>query len=59
MKTMYEFTEEVGDTSFVSVRGGGTRWGLGGPLTEGTNEVEAPKGVILSLIHISEPTRPY
>ena len=46
MKTMDEFTEDVGDTSFVSVRGGGTRWGLGGSLTEGTNEVEAPKGVI-------------
>ena len=46
MKTMDEFTEEVGDTSYVAVRGGGTRWGLGGPLTEGTNEVEAPKGVI-------------
>ena len=46
MKTMNDFAEAVGDTSFVAVRGGGTRWSLGGPLTEGTNEVEAPKGVI-------------
>ena len=46
MKTMNDFAEEVGGTSFVAVRGGGTRWSLGGPLTEGTNEVEAPKGVI-------------
>jgi len=46
MKSMQEFTDEIGDTSFVSVRGGGTRWNLGGPLTEGTIEVEAPQGVI-------------
>jgi len=46
MKSMQEFTEEIGDTSFVSVRGGGTRWDLGGPLKEGTIEVEAPQGVI-------------
>ena len=46
MKSMEEFREEIGDTSFVSVRGGGTRWNLGGPLREGTIIVEAPKGVI-------------
>ena len=46
MKTMDDFAEEVGDTSFVSVRGGGTRWDLGGSLMEGTSEVVAPKGVI-------------
>jgi len=46
MKTMDDFAEEVGDTSFVSVRGGGTRWDLGGSLMQGTSEVVAPKGVI-------------
>ena len=46
MKTMDDFAEEVGDTSFVSVRGGGTRWDLGGSLMEGTSEVVAPNGVI-------------
>ena len=46
MKSMEEFTEEIGETSLVSVRGGGTRWHLGGPLAEGTIIVEAPKGVI-------------
>ena len=46
MKSMEEFTEEIGDTSFVSVRGGATRWNLGGSLTEGAIEVEAPQGVI-------------
>ena len=46
MKSMKEFTEEVGETSFVTVRGGGTRWNLGGPLMEGAIEVTAPIGVV-------------
>ena len=46
MKTMDEFREEIGCSSFVSVRGGGTRWDLGGALLEETLLVEAPSGVI-------------
>ncbi len=40
------FAEEVGADDPVAVRGGGTRWDLGGPSTVGTRIVSAPAGIV-------------
>lgn len=40
------FAAEVGRDGPVTVRGGGTRWTVGGELVTGTREVEAPVGVV-------------
>jgi len=46
MKSMEEFAQEVGVDSLVTVRGAGTRWGIGGSLLAGVKEVSAPIGVV-------------
>ena len=40
------FAAEVGPDGPVCVRGGGTRWSLGGNLSPGTREVQAPEGIV-------------
>lgn len=40
------FADEVGADDAVAVRGGGTRWELGGPSTVGTRIVSAPAGIV-------------
>ena len=40
------FAAEVGSKGPVCVRGGGTRWSLGGDLAPGTREVAAPAGIV-------------
>lgn len=40
------FAAEVGEQGPVCVRGGGTRWGLGGDVAAGTREVVAPAGIV-------------
>ena len=40
------FAAEVGTDGPVCVRGGGTRWSLGGEAAPGTREVQAPAGVV-------------
>ena len=40
------FAAEIGTDDPVCVRGGGTRWGLGGDLAPGTREVAAPDGIV-------------
>lgn len=40
------FAAEVGSDGPVCVRGGGTRWSLGGEAAPGTREVQAPAGVV-------------
>ncbi|MET0662580.1 MAG: FAD-binding protein [Ilumatobacteraceae bacterium] len=40
------FAEEVGSDGPITVRGGGTRWNLGGPSTSGTRIVAAPSGIV-------------
>ena len=40
------FADDVGADGPVAVRGGGTRWDLGGPSTEGTRIVPAPSGIV-------------
>ncbi|MET0910575.1 MAG: FAD-binding protein, partial [Ilumatobacteraceae bacterium] len=40
------FAEEVGAHGPVAVRGGGTRWELGGPPAAGTREIGAPAGIV-------------
>lgn len=46
MKSMEEFVEEVGVDCLVTVKGGGTRWEVGGSLLDGTKEVAAPIGIV-------------
>ena len=41
-----DFAAEVGSDGPVCVRGGGTRWSLGGELAPGTNQVAAPAGIV-------------
>ena len=41
-----DFAAEVGSTDPVCVRGGGTRWDLGGDPSPGTREVAAPAGIV-------------
>jgi len=41
-----DFRDEVGHSGPVCVRGGGTRWELGGPPSGGSREVRAPVGVV-------------
>ena len=41
-----DFRDEVGHSGPVCVRGGGTRWELGGPPAGGSREVRAPTGVV-------------
>jgi len=43
---LHSFAAEVGRVDPVAVRGGGTRWEVGGPLGEGTRIVEAPSGIV-------------
>lgn len=40
------FAEEIGADGPISVRGGGTRWELGGALAPGTRVIESPAGVV-------------
>ena len=40
------FAAEVGADGPVCVRGGGTRWSLGGEVAPGTREVRAPAGIV-------------
>ena len=40
------FANEVGPSDPVAVRGGGTRWGLGGAVDPGTRELRAPVGIV-------------
>ena len=40
------FAAEVGTDGPVCVRGGGTRWSLGGEPSPGTREVQAPEGIV-------------
>ncbi len=40
------FAAEVGSEGPVCVRGGGTRWSLGGDMAPGTREVAAPAGIV-------------
>ena len=40
------FAADVGSTGPVCVRGGGTRWHLGGGVAPGTREVSAPSGIV-------------
>jgi len=42
---MEDFRTDVGETGEVCVRGGGTRWGVGGG-PEGAREVAAPSGIV-------------
>ena len=46
MSGLADFRDEVGRSGPVCVRGGGTRWELGGPPAGGTREVRAPTGVV-------------
>ena len=41
-----DFAAEVGSEGPVCVRGGGTRWSLGGESAPGTREVAAPAGIV-------------
>lgn len=43
---LHGFASTVGDEGPISVRGGGTRWDVGGPLMAGTRVVEAPAGIV-------------
>ena len=40
------FAADVGAAGPVCVRGGGTRWNLGGEVAPGTREVRAPSGIV-------------
>ena len=42
---MEDFRSDVGDSGAVCVRGGGTRWGVGG-WPDGAREVSAPSGIV-------------
>ena len=44
--TLKGFAAEVGPAGPVCVRGGGTRWSLGGNVLPGTREVAAPAGIV-------------
>ena len=43
---LVSFAADVGPSGPVTIRGGGTRWGLGGDLEPGTRELVAPDGVV-------------
>ena len=45
-ETLTAFAAEVGPDGPVCVRGGGTRWRLGGQAAPGTREVVAPAGIV-------------
>ena len=45
-EALMAFAAEVGPDGPVCVRGGGTRWSLGGETAPGTREVQAPEGVV-------------
>ena len=45
-EALRSFAADVGSEGPVSVRGGGTRWSLGGNLSPGTREVAAPAGIV-------------
>ncbi len=44
--TLLAFAEEVGPVDPVAVAGSGSRWGLGGPLAQGTRILTAPAGIV-------------
>ena len=43
---LHAFAAEVGAEDPVAVRGGSTRWDLGGSLRDGTRMIEAPVGIV-------------
>lgn len=43
---LQDFAAEVGADDPIAVRGGGTRWDLGGPLREGARLITAPAGIV-------------
>lgn len=45
MNDLEAFRDMIGDSGAVCVRGGGTRWEVGGLPAEGTGEVSAPLGI--------------
>ena len=45
-EALIAFAAEVGRDGPVCVRGGGTRWSLGGEAAPGTREVQAPAGIV-------------
>ena len=45
-EALIAFAAEVGPDGPVCVRGGGTRWSLGGEAAPGTREVQAPAGIV-------------
>ena len=45
-EALRDFAAEVGSDGPVCVRGGGTRWSLGGEPAPGTREVAAPAGIV-------------
>ncbi|MBC8364518.1 MAG: FAD-binding protein [Actinobacteria bacterium] len=46
MSRLEDFRDRVGSSGPVCVRGGGTRWLVGGPPSAGSREVRAPSGVV-------------
>ena len=45
-EALLRFAAEVGNEGPVCVRGGGTRWSLGGDVLPGTREIKAPSGIV-------------
>ncbi|HCV35373.1 MAG TPA: glycolate oxidase subunit GlcE, partial [Acidimicrobiaceae bacterium] len=45
MSDLEEFRNEVGTTGSVCVKGGGTRWDVGGEVGQGVRVVSAPSGI--------------
>ena len=45
-EALRDFAAEVGNEGPVCVRGGGTRWSLGGDVLAGTREIKAPSGIV-------------
>lgn len=43
---LHAFAAEIGRVDPISVRGGGTQWGLGGMPHDGAREVRAPSGIV-------------
>jgi len=43
---LLEFAEQVGAVDPIAISGGQTRWGLGGPLVDGTPTLSAPSGIV-------------
>jgi FAD/FMN-containing dehydrogenase len=43
---LLDFAESIGADGAIAVRGGSTRWNLGGPSTPGTRVISAPTGIV-------------